>query len=707
MGFLSPWFLAGLAALGLPVYIHLLRRHVTTPRPFSSLMFFERGTQSSTRHRRLRYLVLFALRAAMLLLLVLAFANPFIHRTSAKASGKILLLVIDNSFSMNATSPSGVSHFADAKQSALRMLASRPRSEPAQVMALGGRLLVLTQPTEDSDALRSAVESIQPGDSRGNYGELGRGIRAIAETVSAPLELHLFSDMQKTAVPANFADMALPANMTLVLHPAGVGGNSPIPNWTVESINAPAQLADPKDTKTSRVQAVIAGYGTPAATRTASLVVNGKTIATRTVEVPANGRATVEFAPLDVPYGLSRCEVKIDSADRFPADDANVFAVKRSDPERALFVHEARDSHSPLYFGDALAAAAQASFRLQPVNAEQAASVDPSKYAFVVLSDVVSLPSIFENALSRYVESGGGLLIVAGTSAAHRAPIPVVGERSLDGLYYSRDGGFATVGQTDITDPVLNVGAAQDETSGGTATTTGAVKGATGWSELKFYYATRLDAAHSRVIARLNDGTPLLLEKQVGEGHLLLLASGLDNLTNDLPLHPAFVPFVDGVARYLSGSDRLSGSRLVDSFVQLRSGIVQPGQTASIEVVDPTGHRPLSLAEASSIQSFQLARAGFYQIRFANGKDALIGVNPDRRESDLEPIPNEILALWNKSPGPQPSQPQPASSIAAAANSEKKNAYRLWWYVMLLALVAAIAESIVASRHLGTQREEA
>ena len=53
MGFLAPWFLAGLAALGVPVFVHLLRRHVTTPRPFSSLMFFERGTQSSTRHRRL------------------------------------------------------------------------------------------------------------------------------------------------------------------------------------------------------------------------------------------------------------------------------------------------------------------------------------------------------------------------------------------------------------------------------------------------------------------------------------------------------------------------------------------------------------------------------------------------------------------------------------------------------------------------------
>lgn len=82
MGFLGPWFLLGVAAVGLPIYIHLLRRHVITPLPFSSLMFFERGTQSSTRHRRLRYLLLFSLRAALLLLLVLAFADPFIRFAS-------------------------------------------------------------------------------------------------------------------------------------------------------------------------------------------------------------------------------------------------------------------------------------------------------------------------------------------------------------------------------------------------------------------------------------------------------------------------------------------------------------------------------------------------------------------------------------------------------------------------------------------------
>src|SRR5215471_8818115 len=191
MGFSAPWFLVGLVALGVPVFVHLLRKHVTIPRPVSSLMFFERGTQSSTRHRRLRYLLLFALRFALLVLVVLAFADPFIRRPAAEANGRLLLIVLDDSFSMRTGT-----RFADAKQQALAMLAARPHSQKAQVMALGGQLEVLTQAISDGAQLRAALESIQPGDGHANFGDLGRGIRAMGETVHGPIDLHLFSDMQ-------------------------------------------------------------------------------------------------------------------------------------------------------------------------------------------------------------------------------------------------------------------------------------------------------------------------------------------------------------------------------------------------------------------------------------------------------------------------------------------------------------------------------
>ncbi len=679
MGFLAPWFLGGIAALGIPVFVHLLRKHITIPRPVSSLMFFERGTQSSTRHRKLRYLLLFALRFALVLLVVLAFADPFVKRPAADVNGRLLLIVLDNSFSMRAGS-----RFADAKQQALAALAAKPRDEKAQIMALGGQLDVLTQPITDEAQLRAALESIQPGDGHADFGELGGALRTMAETVHGPIDLALFSDMQRTAMPANFADMALPGNVKLALHPVAKGAVPP--NWTIESVNAPADLPDPKDRKRSRVEAVVAGFGTPVEVKTVSLVVNGKIAATRKVNVPANGRATVEFAPLDVGYGFNRCAVRIDDTDAFPADDASVFVVRRADPERVLFVHRAGEARSATYFGAALAAAAQGSFVLQSMAAEETQNLDPAKFAFVVLSDTAGLPSVFEHTLAQYVAKGDSVLIALGANAARRKQIPLWGASVKDVRDYVRDGNAAHVGQVDFTDSALEQ--AQPGRDNG------------GWAEVKVFYAAVVDPGQARVAAWLTDGTPLLLDRQIGEGHALLLTSGLDNLTNDLPLHPVFVAFVDRAARYLSGSERLSGSRLVDSFVALRSGTEPIGIVGNVEVIDPDGRRPLSLSEARTAQSIRLRRAGYYQIRFANGQDAVIGVNPDRRESDLAPISEDVLALWSGSSG------NGTTSTATAPATENFQRAQLWWWVMLLALAAAAAETALASGYLGTQREE-
>ena len=157
----------------------------------------------------------FAAPAALASDLVLAFANPFINRPAASASGdKLELLVVDNSFSMRAGS-----RLADAKSEAHSVLDSRSPADRAQVAALGSQLHVLTQPIQDPGALRAAVDSIQPGDSRGSFGELARAVRSLAESVHTPIELHLFSDMQRDNMPANFSELALPPNVTLVLHP--------------------------------------------------------------------------------------------------------------------------------------------------------------------------------------------------------------------------------------------------------------------------------------------------------------------------------------------------------------------------------------------------------------------------------------------------------------------------------------------------------
>src|SRR5690349_2311346 len=193
MGFLAPWFLAGVAAIGLPFWIHLLRQYRSTPHPFSSLMFFERRTQSSIKHRKLRYLLLLSLRVALLILMALAFANPFVTRTAASTGGrKLLVIAVDNSFSMRYDN-----HLARAKQEARRTVSNLHQGERGQVLAVGSRIQFLTQPVEDADQLRAAIDAIQPSDSRSSYGEFARALRTMSQLSHMPLEVHFASDMQK------------------------------------------------------------------------------------------------------------------------------------------------------------------------------------------------------------------------------------------------------------------------------------------------------------------------------------------------------------------------------------------------------------------------------------------------------------------------------------------------------------------------------
>jgi hypothetical protein len=669
MGLFAPWFLAGLAGLALPVYLHLLKRQTSKPKQVSSLMLYESRTQASTRHRSLRYFLLLALRLAVLLLLIVAFANPFINRNAATfASNRLVLLVIDNSFSMRAGT-----RLADAKDAAMGVLSEKGAAR-GQVAAFGSQLQFMTQAIEDQGALRAAVQAIQPGDGHGNFGELARAVRAMAGSVQIPIELHLFSDMQRSGLAGNFTDMALPANVKLVTHAVVTKAQ---PNWTVESVDAPGQVWG-KDAKPVHAQAVIAGYNTPAASRTVSLVVNGKTTAAKTVAVPASGRATVDFPALEVPYGFNRCEIKIDSADSFPADDVHRFAVARSDPQKALLIHKYGDSLSPLYIGAALAAAAQSAFILESINANEAADRQASNYAFIILSDLNSVPALLENSLTDYVRSGGSLFIVAGTSAGARLQIPIFGAHIRETHDYSRvPDRYIGVGSSDASYP--------------------AVAKAEGWLGVRFFYALDVEPGDARVIVRLSDLTPLLLEKRIGEGRVVLFTSGLDNVTNDFPLHPAFVPFIEQNARYLAGSERQGGARTVDAYLDLRNAREQ-GQ--GVEVTDPEGKRPLTLGEAASAQSFQLTEAGYYQLRLANGRQNVVGVNADPKESNLAVIPDDVMALWQgKGSGSQ-------SASAGGVAATEKTPQTLWWYVMLLVFAAAVAESVLASRYLGTQREE-
>jgi hypothetical protein len=603
------------------------------------------------------------------LLLALAFANPFVSRTTASAGGrKTLILAVDNSFSMRYDG-----HLARAKQQALSAVSNLQPGDRGQVLAIGSRVHFLTQPVEDPDALKNAIQSIQPSDERGSYGEFARALRTISQSSRMPLEVHFASDMQKSSLPPAFSDLRLASDTNLVFHSVA---DSREPNWLVESVTAPAKIYDPKKV---RVQAVIASVGADAAKRTVSLALDGKVLETKQVDVPASGRVTAEFLSLESPHGFHKAEIRIEPHDALAEDDRFAFAIERADPHPVLFLHAAGEQRDELYYRAALESVPEAGFVLEPLAVEQAANQAFSKYAFVVLSDVGILPAGLENSLRTYVASGGSLLVALGPSSAALQHVPVSNEAIQGTSYASRDGDrFQIVASADAEHPSL--------------------RRANKLDGVQFYQVIRVDPGQSRVIARLTNQVPLILEKQVGEGRVLVFTSTFDKISNDLPLHASFVPFVEETARYLGGQQDQSTNVAVDSYIELRSA---KEHSASVEVVDPDGQHPLSLKEATTATSFQVSREGYYEIHRTNGRQEFVAVHADRRESDLTPVPQETLDLWrNTGRGTETSGP-------GGTSENQARPWSLWRYALLLVLITAIIESVIASRYLSVEKEAA
>ncbi len=235
MGLLSPWFLLGALAVGLPLWLHLLRQHRRNPQEFSSLMFFERRLESSVRHRRLRYLALLSLRVALLLLLAFAFASPFINRKTTATQGKVLTVIaVDRSFSMRYGD-----RMEQAKLRAKEELRSIRKNRLAEVLAVDSRVEGLTTPTLDRAQLAAAIDAIQPTDRASSFGQLVRALRVQEQATGMGLDVRFVSDMQQTGMPRSFRDLQV--GPRTALRPISVG-TAQTPNWAVEAVNTSFQV---------------------------------------------------------------------------------------------------------------------------------------------------------------------------------------------------------------------------------------------------------------------------------------------------------------------------------------------------------------------------------------------------------------------------------------------------------------------------------
>lgn len=687
--FLAPAFLLGLLAIGVPLWLHRVARANPTQHQFASLMLLEASETQRTAKRTLRYWLLLATRILLLIALVLAFAGPLLTARMVPqpdANAQLHAILLDSSLSMQQGA-----RWQRAIEAAEQVLSEAPSSDRVMLLAGAGRRIAVVNestPVGNAGALRAALRTLKPGIDRLDYGYAMSTANAWLGSPRPKVVLHLISDLQRSAAPLRFADLQLPAQTQLVMHDVSEGGAG---NIFISDASVPP-LA------TRSVQAMIGNSVTQPQQREVILRVDDKEVSRKTVTLAAataqpeivageGGNApTAELSPqaaaqsvagaasftkvlfseVDLTAGSHRIEVSLQPADSLPQDDRFYAVIEQSDPA-ALLIARDTEADDSTYFAAAIGSLSSPRLSVEQRAASSMDSGGLAKYSLIVVADPSALSNAAARRIQSYVAAGGAVLATLGETATEGSPL--LGDLN-SGAVRNRSG---KVGEVAGSHPVL--------------------REATDWNRVRFFRQRSVQLrAEDKALIALDDGTPLLIERTLGAGRMLILTVPVDRRWNDLAIHPLFVHFIGAAASYLTHAEATTASALVGSTVT--TGLTAGGGG---QIFDPQGRRVLGLAQSTTDRLIP-EQAGFYEIRGSEGARWL-AVNVDARESDLATLPADFVARWQALRA-QDTTPAVASAAVPEALPKSLGRWLLW-----LAAILLLAEMLLANRHLAIRRE--
>jgi len=662
MTLLAPAFLLGLLAVGIPIWLHRLSSENPNRQAFSSLMFLEPGEPRRVLAKKLQYLLLFALRVGVLVLLALAFAGPAVRGTIQNLVGetaRLHLIVMDLSASMGHSD-----RWTRAEALAESVIDDLGTSDLSQLVTVGRVVQLAAEPSLDRTAVRQAIATLEPGFFRIDYGQLISSVDSLLRGVELPVVVHLITDAQRASLPTRFADLAPSTPLELVIHDVSEDGES---NWGVDGLGWSVVSGD--------FVASVRGYAGNDVERTVTLQLNGSDVAEQSIIVAAGDPAQVTFEGLELASGANRVVARIQPGDDMSVDDERYLVVKRPVPRPVLLVSGNVRQRDALFLTSALSTLAAQAFDVDEITPAEIAGRDLGDYVFVVVGDGGALADEDSAILRSYVESGGALLMALGQRSAGFDEVPVTGHdfEPFSQFGFGEDD-YLVVGNMDRTHPAL--GQVDEMRSS------------------RFYRHVAIETEDTdRVLIWLEQGSPLLIEHSLGDGRVMIFASSLDREWNDLPVQPAFVPFIGQLSAYLAGDHRIAVEARLGGTLSPRAMGLVGGQ-----IFAPDGARALGLAGTGTSDEVLVERIGFYEVVGA-GQTELVAVNVDPRESEVTPMEANALSRW---------QDLGSGSGQAVATGDlgimETPPTELWPWILALLAVIVCMESWVGNWHLRVRR---
>lgn len=719
MGWLAPALLAGLAAVAVPILLHLLRRERRQVVEFPSLMFLRQIPQETTNRRRLRHPLLLALRCLALALIALAFARPFLRdRVTSLPIGdqtRDVVILLDRSYSMGHAD-----RWARAVSAAGDVVDELGGQDRGTIVLFDERAEATSEPTSDRAMLRAQLSDARPGSGATRYVPALRLARELLVEGARPRgEVVLVSDFQRAGWDGGMEELRFPAG-TVVRQVDVSDGTTPVDvavtDVELERSGEGGREALSVSATLRGAPSVASGGATPEGAvmrRQATLELNGRAVQSVDMDVPAGGSAIARFEPQGLPPGVVRGLVRLSpvsgtasSVDALAANDTARFVAARPRTLRVLVIHPAREEgRGTLHLVRALSLARDPAYEITERSAGAVGAADLDDRALVILHDVPLPEGEAGRRLATYLRDGGGVLVAMGERsrrARWAGPVADAAPMAL-GDVRNRDIGSGTVGRIGSVDRSHAIFAPFRELRGD----------ALGARVLR-YRELRPDTG-ARILARFDDGAPALVERDAGEGRMLVWASSLDDSWTDFPLQPGFLPFVHELARHAAGGTSsvpwtTVGSRLdVASYVRdltgasVGSGAPAEGPTRWLAVA-PSGDR--TTVDAGG--TLEVREAGVYELRAVDGggPDAPLplAVNVAPAEGDLTPLDSATLSfVATGTDGAAITGIGPPEGVVLAGSGTLTDAERearqgLWWPLLALAALLLAGEPLLANR---------
>lgn len=670
MVFLTPLFLIGLLAALIPVAIHLIRREKPPKVMFSTIRFLKKTSKKLVLFQHLQQIALLLLRAAVIVLLVLAFARPLFNQSVARlldADPQSAVILLDLSMSMRWQD-----NFDQAKAEALAVVDRLSGGDELSLIAFSGAAEVVRELDTEGGQLRELIESFgEPGfGSTRYYPNLRLADQMLEDSRYENRAIYLISDFQEVGLQGADESWKLAPGVALYLIDVGSADSE---NLVLTDVRSPEQLLE--DSAQQQILARVRSTGTQYLENgEVSLSLNGQMVDRRPVDLTDRSEQVVTFAVDFEAEGDYVGEIRV-AGDDFTDDNAYYFTVDVLPKINVLLVNgEASDNwfdDEGHWFGLAVSSTDSSPFSLETINPAELSAAAMRQSDVVALLNVGELTSTQAAALSEYVVNGGSLLIAPGDRVDERAFNQQLGEISPARLeqvgLLGRDD-YLVIADYDRRHPILRPLGSD-------------------WSA-RFQGHWRLTPSEdAKVLMQFDNTEAALVEKDVGEGKILLFASSLDLEWNNLALQGLFLPFVHETLRHLVRSEAGQSAYEIGDSINLAQFV----SDAEVSVSDADG-RSVSL-EANNLQratspGLFTATSGAVSSRYA------VNILPE--ESNFTRVSTSTLYDAVVNPDTSPLQSREAQTTQLI--EELENPQRLWWWILTLVMVLLLVEVLVANR---------